>query len=487
MASAAAWHWLRSPEDAWVPGRLLSATAAGRAFDVGGETRIYPESDIGPRIDNPAGLSEDYDDMVKMEDVNEATILHNLRLRFATARIYTGIGDVLVSVNPFQTLPIYGPDEVERYYSLRAGEEAPPHLYMVANNAYKGLTELRHDQSIIISGESGAGKTEATKKCLAFLADVAGASPASAGLDRRLLAANPILEAFGNAKTVRNNNSSRFGAWARAACPGLRFSPPLNVHLPLPSPSLTARAGKWMAVHFNGRAQISGCHIDTYLLEKSRVTAQARGPLYRQRLPLLPPALALPSPPPPSPRRRPTSGPTTSSTRCAPRLTTRRGRSCVSRVQLPTTGTWALQAASRVRRGGGARAAASAARARTPPCPPLPSVRGVSDAHEFADVLTSCLEMGLAREEVAALLRVAAAVLHLGDLSFAGAIGDEGRVGGWLCCCPPRVSLQQRPLRRRPLAPPAAATATRAASSTRARPRSTWRPVCSAWRLRSSH
>jgi myosin heavy subunit len=160
MASVGPWHWVRSSEDAWAAGRLVQTTAAGRTYDVGGALRIVPDADIGPPIHHPAGLGEDFDDMVKMEDVNEATILHNLRLRFAEQRIYTGIGDVLVSLNPFQNLPIYEPADVERYHSLRAGEEAPPHLFMVANNAYKGLTELRHDQSIIISGESGAGKTE---------------------------------------------------------------------------------------------------------------------------------------------------------------------------------------------------------------------------------------------------------------------------------------------------------------------------------------
>lgn len=333
MKASETWHWLRDADEAWVPGRLVSAApGSGRSFDVGGAPRVCADADVGPRIDHPAGLSEDYDDMVKMEDVNEATILHNLRLRFATSRIYTGIGDVLVSVNPFQALPIYGPEEVERYYSLRAGEEAPPHLFMVANNAYKGLTELSHDQSIIISGESGAGKTEATKKCLAFLADVAGASPASAGLDRRLLAANPILEAFGNAKTVRNNNSSRFGELSGAA---------VAVHVLRLLSLLPPRAGKWMAVHFNGRAQIAGCHIDTYLLEKSRVTAQAReaGPS-RARAALTPPAPLC---------RPPTSAPTTSFTRCAPPSTTRRARTCASPATPPTTATWAPRAASRVR------------------------------------------------------------------------------------------------------------------------------------------
>lgn len=215
--SEEAWYWLRSAEEAWLPAKLVSSGRQGNVFVVRGSQQVYSDADVGPRIEHPAGLSEDFDDMVKMEDVNEATILHNLKLRFSTSRIYTGIGDVLVSLNPFQALPIYGAADVDRYFSLRAGGEAPPHVFMVANNAYKGLTEMSHDQSIIISGESGAGKTEATKKCLAFLADVAGASPASAGLDRRLLAANPILEAFGNAKTVRNNNSSRFGegvCWA---------------------------------------------------------------------------------------------------------------------------------------------------------------------------------------------------------------------------------------------------------------------------------
>lgn len=215
--SEEAWYWLRSAEEAWLPAKLVSSGRQGNVFVVRGSQQVYSDADVGPRIEHPAGLSEDFDDMVKMEDVNEATILHNLKLRFSTSRIYTGIGDVLVSLNPFQALPIYGAADVDRYFSLRAGGEAPPHVFMVANNAYKGLTEMSHDQSIIISGESGAGKTEATKKCLAFLADVAGASPASAGLDRRLLAANPILEAFGNAKTVRNNNSSRFGERARCA------------------------------------------------------------------------------------------------------------------------------------------------------------------------------------------------------------------------------------------------------------------------------
>ena len=124
-------------------------------------------------------------------------------------------------------------------YRDNDGGEVPPHVFGIAAAAYRGLQEDAASQAIIISGESGAGKTEATKKCLQYFAQVAGAG--AAGMDQKLLAANPILEAFGNAKTTRNNNSSRFG--------------------------------KWMEVQFDGRGSIIGCKIVNYLLEKSRITS----------------------------------------------------------------------------------------------------------------------------------------------------------------------------------------------------------------------
>jgi myosin heavy subunit len=182
--------------------------------------------------------------MVRMGDVNEATILHNLRARFVEDVVYTNIGSILVSINPFTWIPgLYSSELIEEHLNLPPGEISTPHVFQIAAAAFHGLRNEQANQAIIISGESGAGKTEATKKCLQFFAEAAGSAEKSSGMDGKLLSANPILEAFGNAKTVRNNNSSRFG--------------------------------KWMEVHFNVRAQICGSQIINYLLEKSRVVFQA--------------------------------------------------------------------------------------------------------------------------------------------------------------------------------------------------------------------
>ena len=184
--------------------------------------------------------------MVRMGDVNEATILHNLRARFLEDNVYTNIGTILVSINPFTWIEgLYRSELIQEHLHLLPGEIAAPHVFQIAAAAFHGLRSERTNQAVIISGESGAGKTEATKKCLQFFAEAAGSSDKSSGMENKLLSANPILEAFGNAKTVRNNNSSRFG--------------------------------KWMEVHFNIRAQICGSQIINYLLEKSRVVFQSSG------------------------------------------------------------------------------------------------------------------------------------------------------------------------------------------------------------------
>jgi myosin-1 len=181
--------------------------------------------------------------MVRMGDVNEATILHNLRMRFSEDQIHTSIGTILVLLNPFKYFPhVYTKELIQEHLNLPAGEVAKPHIYGIAAAAFKGLRE-RRNQAIIISGESGAGKTEATKKCLEFFANAT--TSVIEGLQDRLIAGNPVLESFGNAKTLRNNNSSRFG--------------------------------KWMEVHFNSRSMICGCSIINYLLEKSRVAWQQKG------------------------------------------------------------------------------------------------------------------------------------------------------------------------------------------------------------------
>ena len=141
--------------------------------------------------------------------INEAVICHTLRQRHTAAGsgFYTSAGTVLIALNPYAHQPIYTEAHIQRY--LHPGNKAlPPHVFQLAAAAHTALTLERRDQAILISGESGAGKTEATKHCLAFMAEVAGSESA---VETQVRQANPLLEALGNAKTVRNNNSSRFG------------------------------------------------------------------------------------------------------------------------------------------------------------------------------------------------------------------------------------------------------------------------------------
>jgi myosin heavy subunit len=179
------------------------------------------------------------DNMVELKQLNEASILHNLRARFAKKEIYTNIGSILVSINPFEMLPLYTPRVLDGY--MKQGSRGlPPHVYGVADNAYKALRGFGKSQSCIVSGESGAGKTEATKLFLQYIAEVSsggidasgdggngkkdskkskkdkkkgdkdnGGSGNKVTIQSQVLEANPLMEAFGNAKTVRNDNSSR--------------------------------------------------------------------------------------------------------------------------------------------------------------------------------------------------------------------------------------------------------------------------------------
>ncbi|KAA0165511.1 hypothetical protein FNF31_01856 [Cafeteria roenbergensis] len=238
--------WLRDPDEEFIVAKVVEERPDETvAVEIGTarQSKVVRKQDVAFPIFRPSTLRTNFDDMVKMEDVNDATILHNLRQRFMEDQIYTNIGTILVAVNPFKFIPaLYTESVMQQQLAVGAGESSEPHIFGIAAAAFRGLKSESQDQSIIISGESGAGKTEATKKCLQFLASAAGSATGD-GMEQRLLAANPILEAFGNAKTVRNNNSSRFG--------------------------------KWMVVHFNVRGQICGSEIVNYLLEKSRVTAQA--------------------------------------------------------------------------------------------------------------------------------------------------------------------------------------------------------------------
>jgi myosin heavy subunit len=146
--------------------------------------------------------------------LHEASILHNIEMRFRMDRIYTNTGPILIAMNPFKWLPIFGPDAIKRYHKRPYGSQAP-HPYQEAEGALQNLQERGVNQAMVICGESGAGKTETTKLMLNYLATVAKGSGASGMIAERMVASNPLFEAFGNAKTLRNHNSSRFGKFTR--------------------------------------------------------------------------------------------------------------------------------------------------------------------------------------------------------------------------------------------------------------------------------
>merc|ERR1719220_3143278 len=196
------------------------------------------------------------EDMADLTCLNEASVLHNIKERYFSSLIYTYSGLFCVVVNPYKRLPIYT-EKIIEIYKGKKRHEVPPHVFAITDIAYRSMLQDREDQSILYTGESGAGKTENTKKVIQYLAYVAASKPKGSShaptsndgglnfgeLEQQLLKANPILEAFGNAKTVKNNNSSRFG--------------------------------KFIRINFDASGYIAGANIETYLLEKARIIRQA--------------------------------------------------------------------------------------------------------------------------------------------------------------------------------------------------------------------
>ncbi|KAM9324263.1 myosin-4-like [Gastrophryne carolinensis] len=216
-------------------------TADGKDVTVT-SAQVYPQNP--PKFDK-------IEDMVMMTHLNEASVLFNLKERYAAWMIYTYSGLFCVTVNPYKWLPVYDPVVVAGYRGKKR-QEAPPHIFSISDNAYQAMLTDRENQSVLITGESGAGKTVNTKRVIQYFATVAAIGDskkkqeASANpkgtLEDQIIQANPLLEAFGNAKTVRNDNSSRFG--------------------------------KFIRIHFGNSGKLSSADIETYLLEKSRVTFQ---------------------------------------------------------------------------------------------------------------------------------------------------------------------------------------------------------------------
>ncbi|GAB7356705.1 hypothetical protein MBLNU459_g7411t1 [Dothideomycetes sp. NU459] len=181
-------------------------------------------------------------DLTLISKISNEAINDNLKKRFENGEIYTYIGHVLVSVNPFRDLGIYT-DKVLDSYKGKNRLEVPPHVFAIAESSYYNMNAYKENQCIIISGESGAGKTEAAKRIMQYIANVSGGNNSSIQETKDMvLATNPLLESFGNAKTLRNNNSSRFG--------------------------------KYLEIQFNAQGEPVGANINNYLLEKSRVVGQ---------------------------------------------------------------------------------------------------------------------------------------------------------------------------------------------------------------------
>ncbi|XP_059683962.1 myosin-1B isoform X3 [Gavia stellata] len=194
------------------------------------------------------------EDMAMMTHLHEPAVLYNLKERYAAWMIYTYSGLFCVTVNPYKWLPVYNPEVVLAYRGKKR-QEAPPHIFSISDNAYQFMLTDRENQSILITGESGAGKTVNTKRVIQYFATIAAsgdkkkeeqqpAGKMQGTLEDQIISANPLLEAFGNAKTVRNDNSSRFG--------------------------------KFIRIHFGATGKLASADIETYLLEKSRVTFQLK-------------------------------------------------------------------------------------------------------------------------------------------------------------------------------------------------------------------
>uniref|UniRef100_A0AAY4AAL5 Myosin, heavy chain 14, non-muscle n=1 Tax=Denticeps clupeoides TaxID=299321 RepID=A0AAY4AAL5_9TELE len=229
----------------WVPSEKHGFESASVREERGDEVEVEL-TDSGRRLSlsreevqrmNPPRFSK-VEDMADLTCLNEASVLHNLRERYYSGLIYTYSGLFCVVINPYKNLPIYTESIVEMYRGKKR-HEMPPHIYAISEAAYRSMLQGTG------SGESGAGKTENTKKVIQYLAHVASShKTGTLELERQLLQANPILEAFGNAKTVKNDNSSRFG--------------------------------KFIRINFDVAGYIVGANIETYLLEKSRAIRQAK-------------------------------------------------------------------------------------------------------------------------------------------------------------------------------------------------------------------
>ncbi|XP_051781508.1 myosin VIa isoform X4 [Erpetoichthys calabaricus] len=233
--------WAPHPTDGFQLGTIIDIGADSLTIEPlnqKGKTFLAPINQVFPAEDDSEKSVEDNCSLMYL---NEATLLNNIKVRYGKNHIYTYVANILIAVNPYYDInKLYSSETIKKYQGKSLGT-LPPHVYAVADKAFRDMKVLKLSQSIIVSGESGAGKTENTKFVLRYLTESYGTGQ---DIDERIVEANPLLEAFGNAKTVRNNNSSRFG--------------------------------KFVEIHFNEKNSVVGGFVSHYLLEKSRICVQSK-------------------------------------------------------------------------------------------------------------------------------------------------------------------------------------------------------------------
>ncbi|XP_043204148.1 unconventional myosin-VI-like isoform X1 [Amphibalanus amphitrite] len=234
--------WVPHPSDGYQLGQIADLAEDGatvQPLDPKRPAVTVPYDRLYPAEQDD---NKDVDDNCALMNLNEATLLNNVRLRYGRDAIYTYVANILLAVNPYKDMrQLYSSEVIKKYQGKSLGT-LPPHVFAIADKAFRDMKVLKQSQSVVVSGESGAGKTESTKYILRYLCKSWGS--AAGEIEARILQANPILESFGNAKTTRNNNSSRFG--------------------------------KFIEIHFNDRMSVVGGYISHYLLERSRIVGQSR-------------------------------------------------------------------------------------------------------------------------------------------------------------------------------------------------------------------
>jgi len=231
----------------WTPGTVAQVQGEQALIQTISGSKVWHPNNSAVLLPKSLSAAEGIPDMIAMDVLHIGALQENIAVRYARDEIYTYVGPILLSVNPYKWLPIYDKATLQRYLQAGqggGGELMAPHIYAVADRTFSEMCGSRTNQSVLISGESGAGKTEATKIVLQYLMQRSEGGGAG-NIQQQILDSNPVLEAFGNAKTVRNNNSSRFG--------------------------------KFFQVQFNQENSVVGGQVTKYLLEKSRVVTQSEG------------------------------------------------------------------------------------------------------------------------------------------------------------------------------------------------------------------